>query len=68
MVRLPGLIAGVMVAENQRVEKGEALLILEAMKMQNEIQSPMSGIIKKLFVNNGESVMKDQFILELEIE
>jgi len=41
---------------NQRVEKGEVLFIIEAMKVMNEIKSPISGVIKKIHVLDGQSV------------
>ena len=65
---LPGVICDVFVTKDQKIKKGEPLLILEAMKMQNEIQSPATGIIKNIYIREGESVMKDQSMLEIEIE
>jgi biotin carboxyl carrier protein len=38
------------------VEEGETILILEAMKMQNEISSPVSGVVTDIFVEEGQSV------------
>jgi glutaconyl-CoA/methylmalonyl-CoA decarboxylase subunit gamma len=64
---LPGVINDVLVTTNQKVNKGEALLILEAMKMQNEIQSPATGVIKNINVKKGECIIKNQAMLELEI-
>jgi biotin carboxyl carrier protein len=54
-----------MTDKGQKVKKGEAVLILEAMKMQNEIQSPVSGTIKSINVRPNESVMKDQSLMEI---
>ena len=51
---------------NQRVEKGEVLFIIEAMKVMNEIKSPISGIIKKIHVLDGQSVEFAQKIMEIE--
>lgn len=51
---------------NQRVEKGEVLFIVEAMKVMNEIKSPISGIIKKIHVLDGQSVEFAQKIMEIE--
>jgi biotin carboxyl carrier protein len=62
---LPGKIIDIMTDKGQKVKKGEAVLILEAMKMQNEIQSPVSGTIKSINVRPNESVMKDQSLMEI---
>lgn len=51
---------------NQRVEKGEVLFIIEAMKVMNEIKSPISGIIKKIHLLDGQSVEFAQRIMEIE--
>ncbi|PKK95365.1 MAG: acetyl-CoA carboxylase, biotin carboxyl carrier protein [Tenericutes bacterium HGW-Tenericutes-5] len=51
---------------NQRVEKGEVLFIIEAMKVMNEIKSPISGVIKKIHVLDGQSVEFAQKIMEIE--
>lgn len=54
------------VTVNQHVNKGDILFILEAMKVMNEIKSPISGTIKKIHVNNGDMVEFSQVILEIE--
>ncbi len=63
---LPGEIVAVLMSEGQEVHKGEPVLILEAMKMQNEIVSPISGKIKSISVKADETVMKDQILFEVE--
>lgn len=63
---MPGKILDVLVDENSDIKQGEPLVILEAMKMQNEIISPVSGRIKKINVRQNESVMKDDVMLEIE--
>jgi len=63
---MPGKILDIMVEENSEVKEGEALFILEAMKMQNEIVSNVSGIVKKIFIRQNDNVMKDDIILEIE--
>lgn len=63
---LPGEIVAVLVTEGQEVHKGEPVMILEAMKMQNEIISPISGKIKALHVKAEETVMKDQALFEVD--
>ena len=51
---------------NQRIEKEKVLIIIEAMKVMNEIKSPISGIIKKIHVLDGQSVEFAQKIMEIE--
>lgn len=63
---MPGLVLEVAVAVGQEVAKGETLLILEAMKMENVIKSPTDGVIKSVSVNKGETVEKNQIILNFE--
>jgi biotin carboxyl carrier protein len=60
---MPGLIVSVPVEENQVVEKGQVLVILESMKMQNELRSPRSGKIARLRVKMGDSVEQKQILL-----
>lgn len=62
---IPGTIQRIMVKEGQQVSAGTPLLILEAMKMRNEVLSPLNGIIKKIHVNEGEMVPKSQLLLEM---
>lgn len=64
---MPGKIVDVLMEEGAKVKEGEALLILEAMKMQNEITSPVSGTIKKVHVKNGDIVNKEDLLIEIDI-
>ena len=64
--QMPGLIAALNVKVNQYVKEGETVLVIEAMKMQNPIQSPCSGKIRKLFVLAGASVEGVIPLLEME--
>ncbi len=60
---IPGLIKDVMVAVGQKVKENELLLILEAMKMENEIRAPKEGIIKNIFIKPNQTVYtKDKLI------
>lgn len=59
---MPGLILKVTVREGQRVESGETLFVLEAMKMENVIKSSVNGIIEKLYVKPKEQVEKGQVL------
>ena len=52
---MPGKIVRVLVAVGQKVEAGQGLLVIEAMKMQNEVRSPKSGILEKL-ASEGQTV------------
>lgn len=53
---MPGRIVRVMVSKGEAVRKGSALLILEAMKMENEIQAPGDGVIDEIHVESGQTV------------
>ncbi len=63
---MPGKIVRVMVEEGHSVESGQGLLVVEAMKMQNEIKSPKAGVIKTLHVRQGGSVSAGQALLVVE--
>lgn len=63
---MPGKVIEVLVDEGSEINAGEPLLILEAMKMQNEILAPVSGIIKKISIRKNDSVMKDDSLIDIE--
>jgi len=63
---MPGRITSILVKEGELVSEGGSLLILEAMKMQNEITSPISGRVKSIFVQEGATVKKDAKLVEIE--
>jgi biotin carboxyl carrier protein len=60
---MPGLVLEIAVQVGQEVAKGDTLLILEAMKMENVIKSPTDGVIKSIAVNKADTVEKNQLIL-----
>lgn len=62
---MPGLVVAVPVEEGQQVEKGQVLLILESMKMQNELKSPRDGTVSRIKVKAGESVEQKQPLLSV---
>jgi len=62
---IPGTVIDILVKKGQKVKKGEDLMILDAMKMQNKLKCTMDGTIKKINVNKGEKVSKGTFLLEL---
>ena len=53
---MPGTILKVLVSNGQSVKAGEAVIVLEAMKMENEISSPVDGTVTSVCVANGDSV------------
>ena len=60
---MPGLIISVKVREGQKVSKGDRLITLESMKMQNELKSPRDGIIRSLRIKSGDNVEQNQVLL-----
>ena len=62
---MPGLVVAVPVEEGQEVEKGQVLVILESMKMQNELKSPRAGKVERIRVKAGESVEQKQTLLNI---
>ncbi len=65
---IPGLVVALQAAVGQRVAPGEALLVLEAMKMQNEIAAPVAGTIAEVAVRVGQSVNAGDVLLVIEPE
>jgi biotin carboxyl carrier protein len=63
---IPGNIQRIMVKEGDEVSPGTPMLILEAMKMRNEILAPLQGIIKKIYVSEGDMVPKSHLMIEFE--
>ena len=63
---MPGLIVNILAPEGTEVRKGDGLLILEAMKMENAIKSPRDGKIKKVHVQLRQAVEKNQVLLDFE--
>lgn len=61
---MPGLVLNVMVEENVEVKKGDSLLVLEAMKMENILKSSAEGIVKKVLINKGDKVEKNQVLIQ----
>lgn len=63
---IPGTIQKISVKDRAKVKVGDHLLVLEAMKMKNNILAPIDGTIKKIHVQSGERVKKNQLIIEFE--
>ena len=62
---MPGKIVDIFLSEGDLVNEGEPILSLEAMKMQNEISAACTGVIRKIHVVAGQSVMKDDLLVEI---
>jgi biotin carboxyl carrier protein len=63
---LPGIIFSLEVKEGQKVKKGQKLVSLVAMKMENQILSPMEGTVKKVAVKKNDKVNKGDLLLVIE--
>ena len=63
---MPGLVIDILVKEGQEVEQGAVLVILESMKMQNELIAPRAGIITRIQTNLNDNVERKQVLLVLE--
>ncbi|MFK5983119.1 MAG: acetyl-CoA carboxylase biotin carboxyl carrier protein subunit [Flavobacteriaceae bacterium] len=63
---MPGLVLEVNVEVGQEVSEDDALLVLEAMKMESTLVSPSSGIVKNIAIKSGETVEKGQLLIEFE--
>jgi len=62
---MPGLVKEILVTEGQEVHEGDALLILEAMKMENILKAGSSGLIEKIHCEEGGAVEKNQILIEI---
>jgi biotin carboxyl carrier protein len=62
---MPGLVVAIPVTEGQPVKRGEVILILESMKMQNELKAPRDGTIGRIRVRPGETVEQKQTLLSM---
>jgi len=62
---MPGLVVAVLIEEGQEVKKGQVMLILESMKMQNELKAPRDGVMGRVRVKAGESVEQRQTLLSV---
>ncbi|MGW9019136.1 pyruvate carboxylase, partial [Priestia megaterium] len=61
---MPGTVIKVLVQKGDKVSKGEHLIITEAMKMETTIQAPFDGIVKDIYVSNGESIQPGNLLIE----
>ncbi len=63
---MPGLVLDILVDKGQAIKKGDSLLILEAMKMENILKATGTGIVKNINVNKKDAVEKNQVLIEME--
>jgi biotin carboxyl carrier protein len=66
--QMPGKIVKILAVVGQKVEKGQTLIILEAMKMENEIKCSTAGIVKAIHVKTGEALENGILMMEVEAE
>ncbi len=65
---MPGSIVEVLVQPGQKVKAGDAVLVIEAMKMENEVQAPIGGTVIGVFVTKGDVVTPDEALVEIQPE
>lgn len=63
---MPGTVIDVRVKEGDKVEKGQPLVVLSAMKMEMVVQAPQAGVVKKLEVINGMKLEGDDLLMIVE--
>ena len=63
---MPGKVIKIKVKEGDEVKKGDTLLILEAMKMENEIKSGLEGVVKTIHCKEGQALDSGVLMMELE--
>ena len=63
---MPGRIVRLLVGVGQEVEAGQVMLVLEAMKMENELRAPRKGVVMSIFVSEGDPVEAGRRLIELE--
>lgn len=64
--RIPGVVVSIAVQPGRKVKRGDPLLVLEAMKMRNELLSLRDGVVVKVHVTPGQMVTKGELLLEIE--
>ncbi|MCA9653525.1 MAG: acetyl-CoA carboxylase biotin carboxyl carrier protein subunit [Myxococcales bacterium] len=63
---MPGRVVRVLVAEGDAVDADDPLLIVEAMKMENEVRAPAAGVVRRVAVATGDTVEAGQLLCELD--
>ncbi|MCB2204249.1 biotin/lipoyl-binding protein [bacterium] len=62
---MPGKITRILVTEGELIEAGQGLILLEAMKMENEIKAPTAGIVKAIRIQEADAVEKNAILIEI---
>jgi biotin carboxyl carrier protein len=62
---IPGTVTEILVSVGQKVQKGDEVLVLDAMKMQNRLKAPVDGVIGKISVSKGNRVSKGVVLVEI---
>ncbi len=63
---MPGLVVRVLVAEGDRVRPGQGLVVLEAMKMENELKAPAEGVVSRIAASQGQAVDKGAVLITID--
>ncbi len=63
---MPGMVISIKKSSGEETQSGETVIILEAMKMENEIRSPIAGVIKNIFVDEGTAVEKGTLLFSID--
>lgn len=63
--QMPGTVVSFNVAVGDKVSEGDVVLILEAMKMENEVTAPISGVVKSIHVEKGSSVVEGDILIQI---
>ena len=63
---MPGKVVKILVSEGDKVEKGQTVIIISAMKMESEYKSVFDGVVKKVFVNEGDTTESNASLIEIE--
>jgi biotin carboxyl carrier protein len=59
---MPGLVSNIVAAEGEAVQRGQPVIVLEAMKMENDLTSPRTGVVKSLRVSKGQAVNQNDVL------
>jgi len=62
---MPGSVVRIMVKIGEKVEAGDTVLIVEAMKMENEVHTPITGVVEKIYVSEGDNVNPDEVLVQV---
>ena len=65
---MPGVVVRVNVAVGEKVSQGQAVLIVEAMKMQSEVHTPIAGVVKSIYAMEGDRVNPDEVLVAIRPE